>query len=118
MKSRKKTHRREVSYCTTANGIDINQAIIAQGAALACPRYNTRYLPFEQAAALGAPKKPGRARIAPRPIGAGAEKIRRLLRCPASTHSQVFRRFLAAICNDVQKSKCLSWKFLNSMNYL
>ncbi len=28
-------------------------------------------------------------------------KIRRLLRCPASTHSQVFRRFLAAICDDV-----------------
>ena len=72
LKSRKKTHRREVSYCTTANGIDINQAIIAQGAALACPRYNTRYLPFEQAAALGAPKKPGRARIAPkRQVAAG-----------------------------------------------
>jgi micrococcal nuclease len=49
-----KTHRREVDYCTTANGIDINQAIIAQGAALACPRYDTRYVPFEQAAALEA----------------------------------------------------------------
>ena len=54
MKSRKKTHRREVGYCTTANGIDINQAIIAQGAALACPCYDTRYVPFEQAAALAA----------------------------------------------------------------
>ncbi len=29
-------------------------------------------------------------------------KIRRLLRCPASTYSQVFRRFLAAICDDVE----------------
>jgi hypothetical protein len=28
-------------------------------------------------------------------------KIRRLLRCPASTYSQVFRRFLAAICDNV-----------------
>ena len=59
MKSRKKTHRREVGYCTTANGIDINQAIIAQFAALACLRYDTRYLPFEQAAALAAqPRSP------------------------------------------------------------
>jgi endonuclease YncB( thermonuclease family) len=39
-----KTSGREVGYCTTANGTDINQAIIAQGAALACPRYDTRYL--------------------------------------------------------------------------
>ena len=49
-----KTHRREVGYCTTANGTDINRAIIAQGAALACPRYDDRYVPFEQAAALAA----------------------------------------------------------------
>jgi hypothetical protein len=28
-------------------------------------------------------------------------KIRRLLRCPASTYSQVFRRFLATICDNV-----------------
>ena len=49
-----KTYRREVGYCTTANGIDINQAIIAAGAALACPRYDTRYVPFERAAALEA----------------------------------------------------------------
>ena len=49
-----KTYGREVGYCTTANGIDINQAIIAQGAALACPRYDTRYVPFEQADALAA----------------------------------------------------------------
>ena len=45
---------REVGYCTTAGGSDINRAIIAQGAALACPRYDTRYVPFEQEAALAA----------------------------------------------------------------
>ena len=49
-----KTYRREVGYCTTANGTDINRAIIAQGAALACPRYDDRYVPFEQATALAA----------------------------------------------------------------
>jgi endonuclease YncB( thermonuclease family) len=49
-----KTYGREVGYCTTANGTDINRAIIAQGAALACPRYDDRYVPFEQAAALAA----------------------------------------------------------------
>ena len=32
----------------------INQAIIAQGAALAYPRYDARYVPFEQSAALAA----------------------------------------------------------------
>jgi endonuclease YncB( thermonuclease family) len=47
-----KTHGREVGYCATADGTDINRAIIAQGAALACPRYDERYVPFEQAAAL------------------------------------------------------------------
>ena len=49
-----KTHRREVGYCTTANGVDINREIIAKGAALACPRYDVRYARFEQAAALAA----------------------------------------------------------------
>ena len=49
-----KTYRREVGYCTTADGTDINRAMIAQGAALACPRYDDRYVPFEQAAALAA----------------------------------------------------------------
>ena len=49
-----KAYNREVGYCTTANGTDINQAIIAQGAALACPRYSTRYVKFEQAEALAA----------------------------------------------------------------
>ena len=47
-----KTHRREVGYCFTADGTDINQAIIAQGAALACPRYDARYMKFETEAAL------------------------------------------------------------------
>jgi len=49
-----KTYSREVGYCTTADGADINRAIIAQGAALACPRYDTRYVSFEQEAALAA----------------------------------------------------------------
>ena len=49
-----KTWGREVGYCTTASGIDINRAIIAQGAALACPRFDDRYVPFEQAAARAA----------------------------------------------------------------
>jgi endonuclease YncB( thermonuclease family) len=49
-----KTYGRDVGYCTTANGTGINQAIITQGAALACPRYDDRYVPFEQAAALAA----------------------------------------------------------------
>ena len=49
-----KTHGREVGYCATADGTDINRAIIAQGAALACPRYDDRYVPFEQAGALAA----------------------------------------------------------------
>jgi len=49
-----KTWQREVGYCFTAAGVDINQAIIAQGAALACPRYDPRYLPFEKAEALAA----------------------------------------------------------------
>ena len=48
-----RTWRREVGYCTTADGIDINRAIIEQGAALSCPRFDPRYLPFEQPAALG-----------------------------------------------------------------
>ena len=38
-----RTWSREVGYCTTAGGIDINKAIIAQGAALPCPRYDDRY---------------------------------------------------------------------------
>ena len=49
-----KTYGREVGYCATADGTDINLAIIAQGAALACPRYDDRYVLFEQAAALAA----------------------------------------------------------------
>jgi micrococcal nuclease len=49
-----KTWRREVGYCVTAAGIDINRAIIERGAALACPRYDGRYVPFEQPPALEA----------------------------------------------------------------
>ena len=47
-----RTWSREVGDRTTAGGIDINRAIIAQGAALSCPRCDDRYMPFEQAAAL------------------------------------------------------------------
>jgi endonuclease YncB( thermonuclease family) len=49
-----KTYHREVGYCTSTDGTDINRAIIAQGAALGCPRFDNRYVPFEQAAALAA----------------------------------------------------------------
>jgi endonuclease YncB( thermonuclease family) len=49
-----KTHGREVGYCFTSDGTDINRAIIAQGVALACPRYDDRYVRYEQAAALAA----------------------------------------------------------------
>ncbi len=47
-----KTWRREVGYCSTDDGTDINKEIISQGAALSCPRYDARYLPFEQAEQL------------------------------------------------------------------
>jgi endonuclease YncB( thermonuclease family) len=47
-----KTWKREVGYCFTADGTDINREIIFQGAALACPRYSTRYVAFEQADAV------------------------------------------------------------------
>ena len=43
-----KTWGREVGYCFTKDGTDINQAIIEQGAALACPRYSTKYLQYEK----------------------------------------------------------------------
>jgi endonuclease YncB( thermonuclease family) len=49
-----KTHGREVGYCVTSDGIDINQAVVASGAALACPRYDARYLQYERADALAA----------------------------------------------------------------
>jgi endonuclease YncB( thermonuclease family) len=49
-----KTWGREVGYCSTAAGTDINREIIARGAALACPRYDDRYLLFEQPEALSA----------------------------------------------------------------
>jgi endonuclease YncB( thermonuclease family) len=47
-----RTWRREVGYCTTADGIDINRAIIEQGAALSCPRFDPRYLPFDRTSFL------------------------------------------------------------------
>ena len=47
-----KTWKREVGYCVTADGTDINKEIISRGAALACPRYDARYMKFETEAAL------------------------------------------------------------------
>ena len=47
-----KTYRRDVGFCFTPDGTDINREIIEQGAALSCPRYDARYLQFEQADAL------------------------------------------------------------------
>jgi hypothetical protein len=37
------TWHHEVGYCTT-NGVDLNRAIIERGFALACPRYDARYV--------------------------------------------------------------------------
>jgi len=47
-----KTYKRDVGYCFTEAHVDINQEIIARGAALACPRYDTRYVEFETEAAI------------------------------------------------------------------
>ena len=49
-----KTHHREVGFCFKPDGTDINREIIAMDAALACPRYSTRYVAFEQETALAA----------------------------------------------------------------
>jgi endonuclease YncB( thermonuclease family) len=62
-----KTHRREVGYCFTADGVDINQAIIAQSAALACPRFDARYVQFEQVSAVAA--QPRASYCVKRPAG-------------------------------------------------
>jgi hypothetical protein len=37
-----------------ADGRDIQREIVEMGAALACPRYSTRYVAFEQVDALAA----------------------------------------------------------------
>ena len=43
-----RTYNRQVGYCfRDDDGVDINQAIVEQGFALACPRYSTAYVPFE-----------------------------------------------------------------------
>jgi endonuclease YncB( thermonuclease family) len=61
-----KTWGREVGYCVTTNNVDINQAIIASGAALACPHYDDRYVRFERADALAAqPRSPYCKKLAP-----------------------------------------------------
>ena len=47
-----KTYKRDVGYCFTDAGVDINKEIISRGAALACPHYDPRYVPFETDAAV------------------------------------------------------------------
>jgi endonuclease YncB( thermonuclease family) len=48
-------HDRQVGYCFTQETLrDIGQVIIEQGYALACPRYDVRYVKYEQPAALAA----------------------------------------------------------------
>ena len=47
-----KTHKRDVGFCRTESGFDLNEGIIEEGMALACPRYDDRYLSSEQASAL------------------------------------------------------------------
>jgi endonuclease YncB( thermonuclease family) len=49
-----KTWKREVGFCFTSDGRDIQREIVEMGAALACARYSTRYVMFEQADALAA----------------------------------------------------------------
>lgn len=51
------TYKREVGYCFTDKGVDINRAIVESGAALACPRYDTRYQRYETAAAIKAQER-------------------------------------------------------------
>ena len=52
-----KSWNREVGYCFTAAGTDINRAIVESGAALACSRYSNRYVQYEQAAAIEAQER-------------------------------------------------------------
>jgi micrococcal nuclease len=49
-----RSYNREVGFCRTSSGVDIGQAIVASGAALACPHYSTRYVRFERPEALAA----------------------------------------------------------------
>jgi endonuclease YncB( thermonuclease family) len=42
-----RTRNREVGYCLTDTGLDINREIIRMGEALSCPRYSDRYLEDE-----------------------------------------------------------------------
>jgi endonuclease YncB( thermonuclease family) len=43
-----RTWSREVGTCFTADGTDINREIVRRGAALACPRFSTRYVSDER----------------------------------------------------------------------
>jgi endonuclease YncB( thermonuclease family) len=48
----RKTWDRQVGYCVTPDGQDIAEKLISDGFALACPRYDRRYVRFEQPQAL------------------------------------------------------------------
>jgi endonuclease YncB( thermonuclease family) len=43
-----RTYDREVGFCRTPAGLDVNREIVRLGAALACPRYDARYLADER----------------------------------------------------------------------
>ena len=78
-----KTWRREVGFCFTADGRDIQREIVEMGAALACARYSTRYVMFEQADAVAIPAAlillhPALGLI-PHRAGAGPRLFERLL---------------------------------------
>jgi endonuclease YncB( thermonuclease family) len=46
------TFNREVGWCYTVNGRDVGAEIIRAGRALACPRYDSRYVELEQPDAI------------------------------------------------------------------
>ena len=60
-----KFNRMEVGYCTTPDGTDIAQAIVATGWALACPIHDDRYVKFEKSEAERAAAAVNNIYIAP-----------------------------------------------------
>ena len=52
-----KTHGREVGFCVTPAGLDINREIIRNGHALSCPRFDDRYLSDETAETRAAQRR-------------------------------------------------------------
>ena len=60
-----KFNRMEVCYCTTPDGTDLAQAIVATGWALACPIHDDRYVKFEKSEAERAAAAVNNIYIAP-----------------------------------------------------